>query len=168
MQSMATINYASLVLKDKDGNIGTVRTLSQTDIAKINNAVTVTTRSGLPVYSSAIDYEVGFVVRSGTYIYQALVANGPDEPAGAQPVNNGTYWAQIGSVADATTTAKGVVQLADNDAITAGTAGRVVDAAQLKAAVDTIENITVSSVPVDPSALNAREGVIMPATDLLD
>lgn len=99
MQSMATINYASLVLKDKDGNIGTVRTLSQTDIAKINNAVTVTTRSGLPVYSSAIDYEVGFVVRSGTYIYQALAANGPDEPAGVQPVNNGTYWAQIGSVA---------------------------------------------------------------------
>lgn len=165
---MATINYASLVLKDKDGNIGTVRTLSQTDIAKINNAVTVTTRSGLPVYSSSVDYEVGFVVRSGTYIYQALVANGPDEPAGAQPVNNGTYWAQIGSVADATTTAKGVVQLADNDAVTAGTAGRVVDAAQLKAAVDTIENITVSGVPVDPSALNAREGVIMPAADLLD
>ena len=61
-----------------------------------------------------------------------------------------------------------MVQLADNDAITAGTAGRVVDAAQLKAAVDTIENITVSSVPVDPSTLNAREGVIMPATDLLD
>ena len=129
---MTTINYASLVLKDKDGNIGTVRTLSQTDIAKINNAVTVTARSGLPVYSSAIDYEVGFVVRSGTHIYQALVANGPNKPAGAQPVNNGTYWAQIGSVAAATTTTKGVVQLADNAAVTAGTAGRVIDAAQLK------------------------------------
>jgi hypothetical protein len=36
---------------------------------------------------------------------------------------------------DATTTAKGVVQLADAAAVTAGTAGRVVDAAQLKAAV---------------------------------
>ena len=129
---MTTINYASLVLKDKNGNIGTVRTLSQTDIAKINNAVTVTARSGLPVYSSSVDYEVGFVVRSGTHIYQALVANGPDEPAGAQPVNNGTYWAQIGSVAAATTTTKGVVQLADNAAVTAGTAGRVIDAAQLK------------------------------------
>jgi hypothetical protein len=37
-------------------------------------------------------------------------------------------------VADATTAAKGVVQLADATAITAGTAGRVVDAAQLAAA----------------------------------
>jgi hypothetical protein len=37
---------------------------------------------------------------------------------------------------DATTTAKGVVQLADATAVTAGTAGRVVDAAQLKAATD--------------------------------
>ena len=37
---------------------------------------------------------------------------------------------------DATTTTKGVVQLADAAAITAGTAGRVVDAAQLKAATD--------------------------------
>jgi len=165
---MATIDYASLLLKDKDGNVGRVRTLSQTDIAKLNNAVAVTTKSGLPVYSSTIDYEVGFVVRSGTYIYQALVANGPNEPAGVQPVTNRTYWAQIGSVADATTTTKGVVQLADSAAITAGTAGRVIDAAQLKAVADTIENITVSSVAVDPSALNAREGVIMPATDLLD
>jgi len=37
--------------------------------------------------------------------------------------------------ADATTTTKGVVTLADTAAITAGTAGRVVDAAQLKANV---------------------------------
>jgi hypothetical protein len=46
--------------------------------------------------------------------------------------------AGVGAVGatDATTTAKGVVQLADATAITAGTAGRVVDAAQLKAATD--------------------------------
>jgi hypothetical protein len=39
-------------------------------------------------------------------------------------------------VIDASTAAKGVVQLADAAAITAGTAGRVVDAAQLKAVSD--------------------------------
>jgi hypothetical protein len=40
--------------------------------------------------------------------------------------------------ADATTTSKGVVQLADAAAVTAGTAGRVVDAAQLKVVSDSI------------------------------
>lgn len=165
---MATINYASLALKDSAGNVGVVRSLTAADIVKLNNAVSVTTKSGLPVYSSTIDYEVGFVVRSGTFIYQALVANGPNESAGVQPVTNSTYWAQIGSVADATTSTKGVVQLADSTAITAGTAGRVVDAAQLKDVIDSLENITVSSVAVDPATLNEREGVIMPATDLLD
>jgi len=40
------------------------------------------------------------------------------------------------TVSDATVAAKGIVQLADATAINAGTAGRVVDAAQLKAAVD--------------------------------
>jgi hypothetical protein len=40
---------------------------------------------------------------------------------------------KIGTPINATTTAYGVVQLADAAAVTAGTAGRVVDAAQLKA-----------------------------------
>lgn len=40
---------------------------------------------------------------------------------------------KIGTQPDATATVKGIVQLADAAAITAGTAGRVVDAAQLKA-----------------------------------
>jgi hypothetical protein len=40
--------------------------------------------------------------------------------------------------ADATTTSKGVVQLADAAAVTAGTAGRVVDAAQLKVVADSV------------------------------
>jgi len=53
--------------------------------------------------------------------------------------------------ADATTTAKGVVQLADATAITAGTAGRVVDAAQLKA-----------HAPADAST--AAKGIIQLAT----
>ena len=47
-------------------------------------------------------------------------------------VYNGTAFVAV--TPDASTTAKGVVQLADAAAITAGTAGRIVDAAQLKAA----------------------------------
>jgi hypothetical protein len=45
-----------------------------------------------------------------------------------------TAFVAAATPADATTTKKGVVQLADAGAITAGTAGRVVDAAQLDAA----------------------------------
>jgi hypothetical protein len=50
------------------------------------------------------------------------------------------------SIGDASTTTKGIVQLADAAAVTAGTAGRVVDAAQLKAhtpanATETVEGI---------------------------
>jgi hypothetical protein len=46
----------------------------------------------------------------------------------------GTAAVPLIGVADATAAAKGVVQLADSAAVTAGTAGRVVDAAQLAAA----------------------------------
>jgi hypothetical protein len=49
-------------------------------------------------------------------------------------VYNGTAFVAVSP--DATTTSKGVAQLADAAAITAGTAGRVVDAAQLKAVSD--------------------------------
>ena len=49
-------------------------------------------------------------------------------------VYNGTAFVTV--TPDATTTTKGVVQLADAAAITAGTTGRVVDAAQLKAIGD--------------------------------
>ena len=52
--------------------------------------------------------------------------------AGAVKVTNGTTTPTI-SVDPATAAAAGLVQLADGPAITAGTAGRVVDAAQLKA-----------------------------------
>jgi hypothetical protein len=59
----------------------------------------------------------------------------------------GTEWESLGSniSPDATTTAKGIVQLADAAAITAGTAGRVVDAAQLKANVPTIADATTTA-----------------------
>jgi hypothetical protein len=58
-----------------------------------------------------------------------------------------------GQTVDATTTVKGIVQLADAAAITAGTAGRVVDAAQLKAH---------SYTPAD--ATTAAKGVVQLAT----
>ena len=54
---------------------------------------------------------------------------------GTAPVTvTGTAGAPVVGVSGATTAAAGVVQLADAAAITAGTAGRVVDAAQLAAA----------------------------------
>ena len=35
-----TVNYANVILKDKDGNIGTLRSLSQNDVAKIQQGLT--------------------------------------------------------------------------------------------------------------------------------
>lgn len=35
----ATVNYANVILKDKDGNIGTLRSLSQNDVAKIQQGL---------------------------------------------------------------------------------------------------------------------------------
>jgi len=55
------------------------------------------------------------------------------------------------SVAAATTAATGTVQLADGAAVTAGTAGRVVDAAQLKAVRDAM----AAYLPLDFSTLTA-------------
>jgi hypothetical protein len=52
---------------------------------------------------------------------------------------------------DATTAAKGVVQLADAAAITAGTAGRVVDAAQLKAEVAAADDWTRTGTTLAPA-----------------
>lgn len=36
---MATVNYANVILKDKNGNIGTLRSLSQNDVAKIQQGL---------------------------------------------------------------------------------------------------------------------------------
>ena len=56
---------------------------------------------------------------------------------------DGTSWTEItAATVDATTTAKGMVQLADASAIAAGTAGLVVDAAQLKVVNDAIATAT--------------------------
>jgi hypothetical protein len=51
-----------------------------------------------------------------------------------------------GQTVDATTTVKGIVQLADAAAIAAGTAGRVVDAAQLKAFTPADASETVKGI----------------------
>jgi hypothetical protein len=58
----------------------------------------------------------------------------PTAAAGTNTTQIATTAFVTAATPDATTTVKGLVQLADAAAITAGTAGRVVDAAQLKAA----------------------------------
>jgi len=76
----------------------------------------------------------------------------PASPAAYIKDSTGTVvkLAGVGSIStpDATTTTKGVVQLADAAAITAGTASRAVDAAQLKAAVVQ----TGAIAPISPKA----------------
>jgi hypothetical protein len=74
---------------------------------------------------------------------------------------------------DATTTTKGLVQLADAAAITAGTAGRVVDAAQLKANVPTIPDATTTVKGIvqlaDAAAITAgTAGRVVDAAQLKD
>lgn len=91
---MTTVANASVVFKDKNGNVGTVKGASANDITKISNAIS----------------DVAQVVNPTTHL----------------PIN-------------ATTSSVGVVQLADSAAVAAGTSGRVVDAAQLK---DAIEHVT--------------------------
>jgi hypothetical protein len=71
------------------------------------------------------------------------VGGGITSITGTAPVAvTGTGNSRVVAVGDATGSAKGVVQLADAAAITAGTAGRVVDAAQLKAAATTPADAT--------------------------
>jgi hypothetical protein len=66
---------------------------------------------------------------------------------GDQLLWDGSRWiANAATAVLATTTAPGVVQLADAEALAAGTAGRVVDAAQLKA-------LAASAMPLDLSTL---------------
>ena len=91
---MTVVNNASVIFKDKNGNVGKVKAPSANDITKIRTAIS----------------DVAQVVNPTTHL----------------PIN-------------ATTSSVGVVQLADSAAIAAGTAGRIVDAAQLK---DAIEHVT--------------------------
>jgi hypothetical protein len=79
--------------------------------------------------------------------------------------------AGVGAVGgtDATTAAKGIVQLADAAAITAGTAGRVVDAAQLKAIGGTDATTAVKGIVqlADAAAITAgTAGRIVDAAQL--
>lgn len=76
-----------------------------------------------------------------------------------------------GKAIEATTTSVGAVQLADATAITNGTAGRVVDAKQLKAVSDAVSaldtsDLTVSATTVDVSDLENGKGAIYPSADL--
>jgi hypothetical protein len=74
-----------------------------------------------------------------------------------------------GKPADASTTVKGIVQLADPAAITAGTAGRVVDAAQLKAHAPADASTTVKGIVqlADPAAITAgTSGRVVDAAQL--
>ena len=91
---MTTVANASVVFKDKNGNVGTVKGASANDVAKIRTAIS----------------DVAQVV----------------DPTSHLPIN-------------ATTSSVGVVQLADAAAVAAGTSGRIIDAAQLK---DAIEHVT--------------------------
>lgn len=91
---MTVVNNASVIFKDKNGNVGKVKAPSVNDITKISTAIS----------------DVAQVV----------------DPTSHLPIN-------------ATTSSVGVVQLADSAAVAAGTSGRVVDAAQLK---DAIEHVT--------------------------
>lgn len=111
---MAEIKNASLLFKDKDGNIGRLAGLTDNDIAKIQLA-------------------------------RDHVAKIVDQTSG--------------NLIEATTTSLGVVKLASDADVTAGTAGKVVDAAQLaavksdlskvykyKGSVDTFENLPTEDV----------------------
>ena len=118
-----------------------------------------------------------YITRAGVFTPEWTGAGGQEAAAGDLILWDGTQWDLIAGanhiagvhqvyaaepiylagtakdpevhVRDATTATAGVVRLADAAAITAGTAGRVVDAAQLKAAV-----------PALPIATQTRLGVI--------
>lgn len=94
---MTVVNNASVIFKDKNGNVGKVKAPSANDITKISTAIS----------------DVAQVV----------------DPTSHLPIN-------------ATTSSVGVVQLADATAVAAGTSGRIVDAAQLKAVSDAIPSLT--------------------------
>jgi hypothetical protein len=63
------------------------------------------------------------------------------------------------ATADATTTVKGIVQLADAAAITAGTAGRVVTADQLKTTNDGLSTATTNITALQAKTADASETV---------
>ena len=80
---MTVINNATLILKDSEGNIGIVKTLTDKDIIKISNAIT----------------DVGQVVDPVTHmpIEATKTSAGVVQLATAQDITNGT----AGKVVDA-------------------------------------------------------------------
>lgn len=101
---MATIANASVLFKDKDGNIGVLRSLSQNDITRIQGSI-----QGLKDLKDRVD----------------VIIDG-----------NGAFLAAT----EATDTVLGTVKKAAAADITAGTVGKVVDAAQLKSAIDDVKD----------------------------
>ena len=105
----------------------------------------------------------GMVWRLGGVVFSAVA---PPTAPGAMwcdrstgnllKIYDGTTWVAVGStgtgggtvtpVGDATTTSKGIVQLASAAAVAAGTAGLVVDSAQLKVVTDSIASAAAGGI----------------------
>ena len=124
---MTVVNNASVIFKDKNGNVGKVKAPSANDITKISTAIS----------------DVAQVV----------------DPTSHLPIN-------------ATTSSAGVVQLADSAAVSAGTAGRIVDAAQLKAAIEgvtpagnLVTTDTAQSITAKKTFTVLPESSVVPTTD---
>lgn len=110
--------------------------------AQAANAAAATANGAMPRAGGAFTGDVAF--NASIKLPTGTTAQRPAGAPGVVRFNTetGTYegyadagWVPFGSAPDATTTSKGIVQLADVTAIAAGTAGRVVDAAQLKASM---------------------------------
>lgn len=154
-----TVNPANLIFKDKDGNVGYLNSLTTNDINKI--------KAGVPVYDAAQTYAVGYVVRNGTHLYQAIQASGPSSP---QAPTQTAYWREFADSDLATTSAAGLVVRATDGDVTAGTADKVTDAAQLKAATDAVTaelEAMLTVAQTEPATLDSATGVLVPATDHL-
>lgn len=157
-----TVEPASLVFKDKDGNVGFMRSLTDADLAKIEQ--------GVRVWSGARAYPEGFVVRSGTDLYQAITA-----VSAGTALTDTTAWRRVLSVSDlavsATTEIEGLVELATDAEVAAGTTGKIPDAAQVHGLVsalgETVEDLLTVQDEV-PSDLGNVQGVITPADNLFD
>jgi hypothetical protein len=144
-------------------NAGAITTI-QGQITTINGKVTdaTTGAKGIVQLADAAAITAGTVGRVVTAdqlkatndAVATVTAGGISTINGTSPVSvTGTGGTRTVAVADASTTAKGVVQLADAAAIIAGTTGRVVDAAQLKA-----------NVPVIADASETGKGIVELAT----
>ena len=74
-------------------------------------------------------------------------------------VNDSDGWQPVVSIGMATTTEAGLVILADDKAITNGTTGRVVDAAQLKNATTGFITSVTGSLPIEIGGTSSKPNV---------